>query len=158
MTKPLKSYADPAERRFVSATWAHGLACDVDLGERALRADLARDRGGTGSGPDPDQLLRASLVSSLVIAYRTCAERLGVDLQSARLELVIEMMPAIAPAALGSRWRQIHGRILLRSASSKLDLWRVIELAHAQDAVLVNLSPAIARSFDLRIDRDEGSV
>lgn len=158
MTKLAKSWSDRVERKRVSATWAHGLACDVDLGERALRADLGRDRGGTGSGPAPDQLLRAALAASLIIAYRICAERLGVDVQSARVELVIELTPGTGTPAQQSRWREIHGRIRLRSPASKLDLWRVIELAHAQDAVLVNLSPAIARSFELRIDRGEGSV
>lgn len=155
MTNFAKTHSARTEHRVVSATWVHGAACDVDLGERALRADLARDRGGTGSGPDPDQLLRASLATSLVLAYRACAERLGVAVLAAQLELRVELAPRGGAA---SHWCQIHGRIRLRSAASEPELWRVIESAHAEDAVLANLSPAIARSFELKVDRGEGSV
>jgi uncharacterized OsmC-like protein len=158
MTKALKSRGDRAERRRVSATWVYGSAYDVDLGERALRADAGRDRGGTGSGPDPDQLLRASLATSLLMAYRACAERLGVEVQGARLELEVDMTRRASGSLLQPRWRRIHGRIHLQSQASELELWRVIELAHSEASVLVSLSPAIARSFALLHDHAQGSV
>lgn len=138
----------------VAATLAYGSACDVDLGERALRADLARERGGTGSGPDPDQLLRASLASSLVISYRDCAAQLGVVVHGARVELAIERERGRRPA----RWHRIHGRAQLWSSASVAELWRVLELAHARDAVLASLSPRITRSFELQCKRGDGSV
>lgn len=138
----------------VAATLAYGSACDVDLGERALRADLTRERGGSGSGPDPDQLLRASLASSLVISYRDCALQLGVDVRGARLELAIERERGDRPP----RWCRIHGRAQLWSDASVSELWRVLELAHARDAVLTSLSPRIARSFELQRRHGDGSV
>lgn len=155
MAKASTSRGDGTERRHVSATWVYGSAYDVDLGERALRADVRRERGGTGSGPDPDQLLRASLATALLMAYRTSAERLGVEVQGARLELAVDMTPDAS--ALQPRWRRIHGRIHLRSEASELELWRVIESAHAEAAVLANLSPAIVCTFALLREHGHGS-
>ena len=138
----------------VAARLAYGTACDVDLGERALRADLARERGGTGSGPDPDQLLRASLASSLVISYRDWSAWLGVEVRGARVELSIERERSEQRV----RWRRIHGRAQLWSNANEPELLRVLALAHANDSVLASLSPHIARSFELRRESDDGSA
>jgi uncharacterized OsmC-like protein len=154
MDKSWKSLNNQTNVAHVAATLVYGSACDVDLGERALRADLTRERGGSGSGPDPDQLLRASLASSLLISYRDCAVRLGVEVSGARLELDIERERGKRPA----RWRRIHGRAQLWSTASVAELWRVLELAHAKDAVLASLSPRIARSFELQRRRADGSA
>lgn len=154
MDKSWKLPSNPTDVASVAATLAYGAACDVDLGERALRADLAREWGGTGSGPDPDQLLRASLASSLLISYRDCAAQLGVQVRGARLELAVERERGERTA----RWRRIHGRAQLWSDASIAELWRVLELAHARDAVLASLSQRIARSFELQRQPKGGSV
>jgi uncharacterized OsmC-like protein len=151
------SKAAPGAWLRAEANLAHGFACDVDLGERALRVDLARGLGGTGTGPDPEQLLRASLATSLLMAYRSWAAQLGVTLSSVRLELEVELAVPRAgtPAALRRAWQRIHGRIWLCSNASRAELGKLIELAHAHDALLGSLSERIACSFELHCQGDD---
>lgn len=144
---------------------AYGFACDVDLGDRSLRVDLPCADGGSGSGPHPGQLMRASLSACLVMGYRAWAARLGVPLDG----VVVEMGCAYdergqlgidEEASIG--WQRIHWVTTLWSSASEPELTRLVETTHRFSPMLANLAPEIARDFELRVVRtaraDVGSV
>jgi uncharacterized OsmC-like protein len=142
---------------------AYGLACEVDLEERCLRVDLPRSEGGTGSGPHPGQLMRASLGACLVMGYRLWAARLDVELADVHLELRCEydergQLGVAADVAIG--WRCIHWVVTLVSDAADAELLRVVDTAHRYSPMLANLAREITRTFELRIERPKliGSV
>jgi uncharacterized OsmC-like protein len=142
---------------------AYGLACEVDLEDRCLRVDLPRAEGGTGSGPHPGQLMRASVGACLVMGYRLWAARLDVELSDVQLELRCEydergQLGVAADAAIG--WRSIHWVVTLVSDAADAELLRVVETAHRYSPMLANLAREVTRTFELRIERPNlrGSV
>jgi uncharacterized OsmC-like protein len=137
---------------------AYGFACNVDLGDRSLRVDLPRDEGGSGSGPHPGQLMRASLSACLVMGYRTWAARLGIALEDVGLELSCEYDERGQLGiddTLRVGWRRIHWTATLLSTASETELERVVQTAHRYSPMLANLAPEIERAFQLRVLRPE---
>jgi uncharacterized OsmC-like protein len=135
---------------------AYGFACNVDLGDRSLRVDLPRAEGGTGSGPHPGQLMRASLSACLVMGYRAWAGRLGVSIDDVALELSCEFdergqLGIDASARVG--WRRICWRTTFWSTAPEAELERVVETTHRYSPMLANLAPEIERAFALRVVR-----
>jgi uncharacterized OsmC-like protein len=142
---------------------AYGLVCEVDLEDRRLRVDLPRSDGGTGSGPHPGQLMRASVASCLVIGYRLWAARLDVALHDVQLELRCEFdergqLGLDDGVAVG--WQRMHWDVTLVSDAAEAELRRVVDVAHRHNPMLANLNQAIARTFEVRIERTpmNGSV
>ena len=135
---------------------AYGFACNVDLGDRSLRVDVPRDEGGTGSGPHPGQLMRASLSACLVMGYRLWAARLGVALDDVALELSCEFdergqlgMDVGVPVG----WRRISWTTTFWSSAPEAELARLVEVTHRNSPMLANLTPEIERAFSLRVVR-----
>ena len=58
-------------QRSVTARWTGGMRAEVDAGGFALVADEPETFGGTGSGPQPTELLLASIASCFVAATST---------------------------------------------------------------------------------------
>jgi uncharacterized OsmC-like protein len=140
---------------------AYGFACNVDLGDRSLRVDLPRAEGGTGSGPHPEQLMRASLSACLVMGYRAWAVRFGVPLDDVALEFGSEFdergqlgIDAAAPVG----WRRICWRTTFWSTAPLAELERVLETAHRYSPMLANLASGIERAFALRVMRPASEV
>src|SRR5436853_5686401 len=62
------------------------LACTVQHPTHVLTVDAAPENGGGGLGPDPSELMSASLGASLAMGYRLWAARLDVPLDSVEVE------------------------------------------------------------------------
>jgi putative redox protein len=68
------------EGRFSRATWQPGpLQCRVDAGGHQLLVDEPKSAGGTGAGPQPTDLLLASITSCLALAIAWSAKRRGLE-------------------------------------------------------------------------------
>ena len=62
------------------ALWTGGWRCEVEAGGFALVVDEPVDKGGTGTGPMPTDLLLASLSSCFALALAWAARKQGVEL------------------------------------------------------------------------------
>jgi uncharacterized OsmC-like protein len=138
------------------AELAYGFACDVDLGDRSLRVDLPRAEGGSGSGPHPGQLMRASLSACLVMGYRAWAARLDVPLDDVAVEMCCEFdergqLGADGETPIG--WQRIRWTTTLWSSASDSELDQLVLTTHRLSPMLANLAPSIAREFELRVER-----
>ncbi|MGW9022722.1 OsmC family protein [Streptomyces sp. NPDC055722] len=71
--------------RSVRATWEEGLRCTVDAGGFPLTVDEPRSVGGSDQGPQPTDLLLASVSSCFTVALAYCAARQGVELVDLRV-------------------------------------------------------------------------
>ncbi len=67
-------------QRSVSARWDGDLRAVVDTGRFHLIVDEPESAGGTGRGPQPTDLLLASVVSCFAIAMAYVAEKFSTDL------------------------------------------------------------------------------
>ena len=138
------------------AELAYGFACDVDLGDRSLRVDLPREEGGSGSGPHPGQLMRASLSACLVMGYRAWAARLAVPLDDVTVAICCEFdergqLGVDPETSIG--WQRIRWTTTLWSAASDAELERLVQTTHRFSPMLANLAPSIAREFEVRVVR-----
>lgn len=70
-----------ATHRSVSARWTGGLRAEVDAGGFAVVADEPESVGGTGTGPQPTELLLASIAScfTLAVAYSAAKRDVRLD-------------------------------------------------------------------------------
>jgi uncharacterized OsmC-like protein len=76
---------DPARavvRLRTEARLEEGTAVDTRAGVHSFTVDEPKSLGGTGTGPNPVQLVLASLASCQAITYRYWAELLGVRLDA----------------------------------------------------------------------------
>lgn len=69
-----------ASERTVRARWAGGLKATVRAGEFDLVSDEPPTAGGTGSGPQPTELLLASIASCFTLALAYSARKRGTEL------------------------------------------------------------------------------
>jgi putative redox protein len=67
--------------RTVHSHWAGGLRAEVMAGEHRIVVDEPESVGGTGLGPQPTELLLASVASCFTIALAFCARKRGVELE-----------------------------------------------------------------------------
>src|SRR5690348_11893789 len=67
-----------------------GYACDIQCSDRRLRADQPPAEGGDGTGPHPDQLMRASLGACLAMGYRTWGARLDTAIEAVTVEVTCD--------------------------------------------------------------------
>lgn len=65
---------------------------EIDVRDHRLRADEGHDVGGEDDGPNPQELLAASLASCTAITVEMYAKRKGWDI--GRVEVVAEYTPA----------------------------------------------------------------
>lgn len=64
----------------------------IDVGPHRLTADEPAEKGGSGSGPTPQELMAASLVSCTAITMQLYAQRKGWNLDDLTVE--VEFQPA----------------------------------------------------------------
>ena len=76
-----------AVQRSVTARWTGGLRAEVDAGGFPLVADEPESFGGTGSGPQPTELLLASIASCFTLAVAHSAAKRGVTVTDLRVEV-----------------------------------------------------------------------
>lgn len=66
--------------RTVQASWGGGLKAVVRAGDFEMLVDEPASAGGTGSGPQPTELLLASIASCFMLALAFSAHKLGIEL------------------------------------------------------------------------------
>jgi putative redox protein len=76
-----------AQRRSVSACWTGDLRAEVDAGGFEIVADEPESVGGTGSGPQPTELLLASIASCFTIAVAYTAAKRDVELDGLTVDV-----------------------------------------------------------------------
>ncbi len=69
-----------AKKRSVSATWQGGYRCEVQAGAFTLTIDEPVDAGGTGQGPQPTEVLLASVASCFTLALSYAAMKRELEL------------------------------------------------------------------------------
>ena len=160
--KPLHSDPKPAPTRTGVARErpAYGFACEVEHEDRSMRVDLPASGGGGSSGPDPAQLLRASLGACFVMSCRLWAERLQLPVDDVRLEIVCEYDPSAQLAEDGSpasTWERVRFDATVVSAAAEAEVARLVELAHRHSPMLALLAPRVERAFSLRVVRPDAA-
>jgi putative redox protein len=76
-----------ATERSVSASWTGGLRATVDAGGFPVVADEPESVGGTGTGPQPTELLLASIASCFTLALAYSAGKRDVPLEDLRVDV-----------------------------------------------------------------------
>ncbi|HEY1973732.1 MAG TPA: OsmC family protein [Pseudonocardia sp.] len=66
--------------RTVLARWTGGLRAEMDAGGFPVVSDEPESVGGTGTGPQPTELLLASIASCFTLAMAYSARKRGLDL------------------------------------------------------------------------------
>lgn len=136
-----------------------GLTCDVELEDRTLRADQPRGEGGSGSGPHPGQLMRASLGACLAMGYRLWAARLDVPIDGVEVEVQAEFDARGQAGVAGDvpvGWQRVRFDVAVTSPAPEADVRRVVETADRLSPMLANLDPRIERAFRLTVSRPRG--
>jgi uncharacterized OsmC-like protein len=71
--------------RTVDATWEGGLRCTVQAGKFRFVIDEPESAGGTDAGPQPTDMLLASLGSCVALALAWVAKKRGIGLGDLRV-------------------------------------------------------------------------
>lgn len=133
------------------------LLCDVEHPRHALVADAAPADGGRGLGPDPAELMAASLGASLAMGYRLWGARLDLPIEGAEVEVLCEydlrgqLDAAANDVPVG--WQRLLIDTTVTSAAPEAAVRRMVDLADRHCPMLANLSPRIARVHRLTIAR-----
>jgi putative redox protein len=69
-----------ATERTVRARWTGGLRAEVDAGGFEVVSDEPASVGGTGTGPQPTELLLASIASCFTLSLAYSARKYGFEL------------------------------------------------------------------------------
>jgi putative redox protein len=74
------------EDRMVLARWEGGMRAVVGAGEFDIVVDEPESAGGTNTGPQPTDLLLASVASCFALALAHVARRRGIELAGLRVQ------------------------------------------------------------------------
>jgi putative redox protein len=74
--------------RAVQARWTGGLRAVVDAGGFEVVADEPESAGGTGTGPQPTELLLASIASCFTLALAYSARKRDMELADVEVDVV----------------------------------------------------------------------
>jgi uncharacterized OsmC-like protein len=134
-----------------------GFRCEVEHEEGRTIVDQPAALGG-GAGPDPEQLMRASLAASLAMGYRLWGARLGVAIDAVTVEVSCEydargQLGVSDEVSVG--WLRARFDVTVTSAAPDDDVRRVVATADARSPMLANLSAAVRRTHDLTILRPD---
>lgn len=106
--------APPTIKRSVESTWRGGLRCDVAAGNFVLIADEPESAGGSDSGPQPTELLLASVASCFTLAIAYSAKKLSITLE--------QLSVKATGIYDGPRFRAIHILPKIGCAKAVVDL------------------------------------
>lgn len=108
---------------------------DIRMGEHRLTADEPREAGGQGSGPDPYDLLLASLGACISMTLTLYAERKGWPLEGVEVELSHQKVYAEdcadcdRPEDKGVMLDRIERRVELKGPLDETQRQRLLEIA-----------------------------
>jgi uncharacterized OsmC-like protein len=130
-----------------------GFVCEVEHEDRRGVVDQPAAFGG-GAGPDPEQLMRASLAASLAMGYRLWGARLGVAIDAVTVEVACHsdargQLGVSDQVAVG--WLHVRFDVTITSAAPADDVRRVVATADARSPMLANLSAAVRRTHGLTL-------
>ena len=74
--------------RAVQARWTGGLRAVVDAGGFEVIADEPESAGGTGTGPQPTELLLASIASCFTLSLAYSARKRHIELADVEVDVV----------------------------------------------------------------------
>jgi uncharacterized OsmC-like protein len=133
-----------------------GCACIVDQQGDAMRVDLPPEEGGSGTGPHPGQLMRASVGACLALGYRVWGARLEVPILGVEVDITCEydargQMGVADDVAIG--WLRLSADVTIVSPAPEAEVRRVVETADRLNPMLANLSRDVERTFQLTVVR-----
>ncbi len=107
-----------------------GLRCRSEEGDWSLETDMPETLGGSGSGPTPGVLGRAALGSCLAIGYQMWAARLGVPIDTIRVEIeadsdLVAMFDSTGTARPGYDFVRYH--VAIDSTAPEDDVLQVLD-------------------------------
>lgn len=76
------------QQRTVDARWAGGMRAVVQAGDHEIIVDEPESAGGTDTGPQPTDLLLASIASCFTLAIAYAADRRGIQLPDLRVRVL----------------------------------------------------------------------
>jgi uncharacterized OsmC-like protein len=119
--------------------------------------DHSPEEGGTGSAPQADQRMRASIVACLAMGCRVWGARMGVAIDRVDVDVRCE---SDARGQLGIEggpvgWQRIIIDVCVTTRAPEADVRCVVDMADRLSPTLANLSPAIERVRRLRMARSE---
>jgi len=132
-----------------------GFACHVDAEDRSVRVDQPPSEGGSGTGPHPGQLMRASLGSGLAIGYRLWGARLCVPIEAITVEVTCEFDhrgPLGVAPEVPVGWQTICFDVTITSPAPRELVEPVVATADRLNPMLANLSPSIRRVHRLHVE------
>jgi uncharacterized OsmC-like protein len=131
------------------------LLCDVEHPGHSLVADAPPDDGGHGLGPDPGELMAASLGASLAMGYRLWSARLDVPLDAAEIDVLCEydVRGQLGSVEVPVGWQRVVVTATVTSRAPEASVRQMVELADRHCPMLANLSPRIERIHRLAIVR-----
>jgi uncharacterized OsmC-like protein len=137
---------------------AGGFRCEVEHEDGRGVVDQPAALGG-GAGPDPEQLMRASLAASLAMGYRLWGARLGVPIDAVIVEVSCEydargQLGVSNDVSVG--WLRARFDVTITSPAPEDDIRRVVAIADARSPMLANLSAGVSRTHDLTVVRPAG--
>ena len=137
-----------------------GFRCEVEHEDRRGIVDQPATLGGS-AGPDPEQLMRASLAASLAMGYRLWGARFGVAIDAVAIEVTCEydargQLGVSDAVAVG--WLRVRFDVEITSAAPEEDVRRVVATADARSPMLANLAAAVRRTHGLTVVRPAASV
>lgn len=129
------------------------LLCDVEHPCHSLVADAPPDDGGRGLGPDPGELMAASLGASLAMGYRLWSARLDVAIEGAEIDVLCEsdLRGQLGAGDAPVGWQRLVVSATVFTEAPEASVRRMVDLAERHCPMLANLSPAIERIHRLTI-------
>lgn len=147
----------PAFARGTAQAWIRlesGLACEIEHEGGRLRSDQPESEGGDGTGPEPGQLMRASLGAGLAMGYRIWAARLDVPIDRIEVDVSCDYdargpMGVTPDAPVG--WQRVRFDVTITSAAPPDAVRAVVETADRLNPMLANLASSVERVHHLKI-------
>jgi uncharacterized OsmC-like protein len=130
-----------------------GLHCEVESPRHALVVDALPEDGGEGRGPDPGDLMTASLGASLAMGYRLWSARLDIPIEGAEIDVSCEydLRGQLGSGEGPVGWQRLVIAVLVVSPAPEAALRALIEHADRHCPMLANLSPEIERLHRLSV-------
>jgi len=150
-----KADANAAQATFESSSALQdGLRSEVSIRQHRLTVDEPESLGGADSGPNPVELILASLGSCQEITYRAYATALGIPLDnvSVTVEGDIDLRGFFAvDDSVRAGYHAIRGTVHLESSASEAQLQQLRDVVNAHCPVLDIITKPVPVDLDLKI-------
>lgn len=152
-----KSNPTSAQATFASSSnLESGLRSDVAIRQHRIVVDEPANLGGTDTGPNPVELILASLGACQEITYRAFATALGIPLDrvSVKLEGDIDLRGFFAvDESVRPGYQKIRGTVHLESSASDAQLSELRDMVNAHCPVLDMVTRPVPVELELETKR-----